>query len=134
MAEVPGESRSSGSAEARGTFRAKFSSPPTAMLTEAPRRPLTNLLALVGLLAVGGLPTFIITVVLLSIGVSLLASGVGVFAAGVMAAAGMFQMNDDPLKAILVGPPLAAAGVVSLGMLVGYFWLAVKVTRKVLAV
>ena len=95
---------------------------------------LTRPLALVGLLALGGLPTFVITIVLLSIGVSFVASGFGVFVAGLMAAAGVLQMDDDPIKAILVGPPLAGAGVLALVALVGYFWLAVKITRKVLAV
>ena len=66
-------------------------------------------------------------------GVSFIASGVGVFIAGVMAAAGVVQMDEHPIYAILVGPPLAAAGVIALAVLVGYFWLAVKVTRKVLA-
>ena len=42
-------------------------------------------------------------------------------------------MDDNPIYAILVGPPLAGAGVMALATLVGYFWLAVKVTRKVLA-
>ena len=102
------------------------------MTTAATAGTLTRPLALVGLLALGGLPTFVITVVLVSIGVSFLASGVGVFVAGVMAAAGVVQMDDNPIKAILVGPPLAGAGVVALAALFGYFWLAVKVVRKVL--
>ena len=104
------------------------------MTTYATTSPLTRPLALIGLLAIGGLPTFVITVVLGSIGVSFVASGLGVFVAGVMAAAGMFQMDDNPIMAILVGPPLVGMGVIALTALVGYFWLAWKVTRKVLAV
>jgi hypothetical protein len=103
------------------------------MSAEANARPLNNLLGVIGLLAVGGLPTFVIAIVLGSIGVSFIASGLAVFVAGVLAAAGVMPMDDDPIKAILVGPPLAGAGVIALVALVGYFWLAVKVTRKVLA-
>jgi hypothetical protein len=103
------------------------------MTSETTASTLTRPLALIGLLALGGLPTFVITIVLLSIGVSFVVSGVGVFVAGVMAAAGVLQMDDHPIKAILVGPPLAATGVIALAVLLGYFWLAVKITRKVLA-
>jgi hypothetical protein len=93
----------------------------------------TRLLAIIGLLAIGGLPTFVITIVLISVGVSFLASGLGVFVAGLMATADVLPMDDHPIKAILVGPPLAAMGLVALAALVGYFWLAVKVTRRVMA-
>ena len=103
------------------------------MTTETTASHLTRPLALVGLLAIGGLPTFVITIVLVSVGVSFIASGLGVFVAGIMAAAGVLQMDEDPIKAILVGPPLVLVGAVALAGLVGYFWLAVKVTRKVLA-
>ena len=104
-----------------------------AMFAEANARPLNNVLAVIGLLAIGGLPTFAIAIVLGSIGVSFIVSGLAVFVAGVLAAAGVLPIDDHPIKAILVGPPLAGAGVIALGALVGYFWLAVKVTRKVLA-
>jgi hypothetical protein len=104
------------------------------MTTETFASPFTRPLALIGLLAIGGLPTFIISIVLFSIGVSFLASGLGVFVAGVMATAGFFEMDDNPIMAILVGPPLVLVGTVALAALAGYFWLAVKVTRRVLAV
>jgi hypothetical protein len=55
------------------------------------------------------------------------------FAAGMMAAGGFVSMDENPIYAILVGPPLAGAGLMALALLVGYFWVAVKVTRKVLA-
>jgi hypothetical protein len=103
------------------------------MTSDTTGTPLTRPLALVGLLAIGGLPTFVIAIVLGSIGVSFVVSGFVVFVAGLMAAAGVLPMDDNPIYAILVGPPLAGAGVMALAALVGYFWLAVKVTRKVLA-
>ena len=103
------------------------------MTTYAAAGHMTRPLALIGLLVVGGLPTFVITIVLFSIGISFVASGLGVFVAGVMAVGGVLEMDDNPIKAILVGPPLVVMGVIALAALVGYFWLAWKVTRKVLA-
>jgi hypothetical protein len=116
-----------------GTLHSDVSSLIKAVTTGTTNSSPSRLLALVGLLALGGLPTFIIAVVLGSIGVSFVASGVAVFVAGMMAAGGFFSMDQHPIYAILVGPPLAGAGVMALALLVGYFWVAVKVTRKVLA-
>jgi hypothetical protein len=103
------------------------------MTAETSSSSVSRLFALIGLLALGGLPTFIITVVLGSVGVSFVASGVALFVAGMMAAGGFVSMDQHPIYAILVGPPLAAAGVMALAVLMGYFWLAVRVTRNVLA-
>lgn len=88
-------------------------------------------LAVIGLLTVGGFITFIVTIVLGSIGVSFLASGIGVFVAGVMGLTGNLQMDGPPVLAVVIGPPLAAAGMLTLAGLVGYFWVAIKVVRKV---
>jgi hypothetical protein len=46
----------------------------------------------------------------------------------------VFWVDDHPIKAVLVGPPLAGAGVIALAAQGGYFWLAVKVTRKAILV
>ena len=92
---------------------------------------LERLLAIIGLLTVGGFLTFLVTIVLGSIGVSLLASGIGVFAAGILGLTGNLQLNDPPLVAVIVGPPLAAAGMLALAGLFGYFWFAMKVVRRV---
>jgi hypothetical protein len=102
------------------------------MTTQAASISLTRPLALLGLIAVGGLPTFVITIVLGSIGFSFVVSGLAVFTAGLLAAAGVVQTDDPPIYAILVGPPLAGAGVIAFAMLVGYLWLAAKVVRRVL--
>ena len=88
-------------------------------------------LAIVGLLTIGGFITFIVTIVLASVGVSFLASGVGVFIAGLMGLTGNLQMDDPPIVAVVIGPPLAAAGVLALAGLFGYFWVAIKIVRKV---
>jgi hypothetical protein len=91
-----------------------------------------RLFAFFGLLAIGTFPTFLITVVLGSIGVSFMASGAAVFVAGVLGLAGVVQLNDPPIYAVIVGPPLAVVGAFALAGLIGYFWLASKVVRKVL--
>ena len=52
------------------------------MTTTSTARTLTRPLALVGLFALGGLPTFVITIVLALHRRQLLASGLGVFVAG----------------------------------------------------
>ena len=93
---------------------------------------LERALAVIGLLTVGGFITFIVTIVLGSIGVSLLASGIGVFAAGVLGLTGHLEMNDPPLVAVLIGPPLAAGGVTALAVLAGYFWVGAMLVRKLL--
>jgi hypothetical protein len=88
-------------------------------------------LAVIGLLTVGGFITFIVTIVLGSIGVSFLASGIGVFVAGVMGLTDNLQMDGPPVLAVVIGPPLAAAGMLALAGLFGYFWVAIKVVRRV---
>ena len=102
----------------------------TALQTSA-SSSLERSLAVIGLLTVGGFITFIVTIVLGSIGVSFLASGIGVFVAGVLGLTGNLPMDDPPILAVVIGPPLAAAGMLALAGLFGYFWVAIKVVRKV---
>ena len=102
----------------------------TALQTSA-SSSLERSLAVIGLLTVGGFITFIVTIVLGSIGVSFLASGIGVFVAGVMGLTGNLQMDGPPVLAVVIGPPLAAAGMLALAGLFGYFWVAIKVVRRV---
>ena len=65
-------------------------------------------LALTGLIAIGSIPTFIVIVVLGSIGVSFIAAGLAVFVAGIAASAdwlpGYVTMDVPPWVAILIGP------------------------------
>ena len=90
-------------------------------------------LAIIGLLTIGGFITFIVTIVLGSVGVSFLASGMGVFVAGVMGLTGNLQMDAPPIVAVVIGLPLAAAGMLALAGLFGYFWVAIRVVRRVIA-
>src|SRR5262245_50201394 len=92
-----------------------------------------RLLAFAGLLAIGGLPTFVITITLFAIAVSFIGSGIGVFVAGVLTLSGALppemQMRDSPVIAIVIGPILLGAGVTAAAALVFYFWLATKAVR-----
>jgi uncharacterized membrane protein len=93
-------------------------------------------LKIVGLLAIGSLPTFIIVVTLSAIGVSLSVSGVIVFVAGVAQAIGdlpsWVSMDCPAWVAIVGGPALTALGVVAVWGLVAYLKLLARITRRVL--
>jgi uncharacterized membrane protein len=94
-------------------------------------------LKIVGLLAVGSLPTFIIVVTLGAVGVSFSISGVIVFIAGIAKASGeapaWVTMDVPPWVAIvLVGPALTALGVATLWGLVAYVRFLARLARRVL--
>ena len=103
----------------------------------APKRPgVDRFLRVLGLVAVGSIPTLVIVVTLVAIGVSFLASGVAVFVAGVLGVAGHLpywvQMDVDPVLAIIAGPPLAIVGVAAIVALVWYVKFAARMVRTVL--
>ena len=93
-------------------------------------------LRVVGLIALGSLPTFIICVVLGSIGLSLSLSGVVVFVAGVAAYSGdlpgWVQMDAPPWVAVVLGPPLMLIGLLALAGLVVYVRFVARIVRRVL--
>ena len=94
-------------------------------------------LKIVGLLAVGSLPTLIIVVTLSSVGVSFAVSGVLVFIAGIVKAGGdapaWLTMDVPPWIAIVfVGPTLTALGMAALWGLVAYLKFLARVVRRVL--
>ncbi|MGE5242968.1 MAG: DUF1700 domain-containing protein [Betaproteobacteria bacterium] len=94
-------------------------------------------LKIVGLLALGSLPTLIIVVTLSSVGVSLAVSGVLVFIAGIVKASGeapaWLTMDVPPWVAIvLIGPALTALGVAALWGLVVYVRFLARLVRRVL--
>jgi len=93
-------------------------------------------LKIVGLLAVGSLPTLIIVVTLSAIGVSLSVSGVIVFVAGIAQTIGYLpswvNMNCPAWVAIVGGPALTALGVAAIGGLVAYLKLLARIVRRVL--
>ncbi len=92
-------------------------------------------LMLTGLLAIGSLPTFVIVVVLGSIGIAFIAAGVAVFAAGILASAGLFPNNVtvdvEPWVAVLIGPALSGVGVAALVGLVAYIRFTARLVRRV---
>ena len=94
-------------------------------------------LKIVGLLAVGSLPTLIIVVTLSSVGVSFAASGILVFIAGIVKASGeaptWLTMDVPPWVAMgFVGPALTALGVAALWGLVAYLKFLVHLVKRVL--
>jgi uncharacterized membrane protein len=93
-------------------------------------------LRVVGLVALGSLPTFIICVVLGSIGISLSLSGVVVFVAGIAAYTGdlpdWVQMDAPPWVAVVLGPPLTLIGLLALAGLVAYVRFVARVVLRVL--
>jgi uncharacterized membrane protein len=96
---------------------------------------LSRFLTLAGLVMVGGLPTFVVVIVLGTVGISFIASGIAVFLAGVIAPFGLpswVQMDIAPKWAVLIGPPLALGGAFSIAALVWYVRFAGRVIRRVL--
>jgi uncharacterized membrane protein len=93
-------------------------------------------LAIVGLLAIGSLPTFIIVVTLSAVGVSLSLSGPLVFVAGIAKSFGYLPwvMLDCPPWAaiVLIGPATTAVGVAALWGLAAYVRFLARITRRVL--
>ncbi|HUL74095.1 MAG TPA: DUF1700 domain-containing protein [Vicinamibacterales bacterium] len=92
-------------------------------------------LKLAGLIAVGSLPTFIVVVVLGSIGVSFTAAGIVVFLAGILAAFGALPnyvtMDTAPWVAVLIGPAVAILGALALVLLVWYVKFTARLVRRV---
>ena len=101
--------------------------------TPAPRAD--RWLRIVGLLALGSLPTFIIVVVLASVGVSLSASGIIVFVAGIVSATGdlppWVNMDVPSWVAMVLGPVVTGVGVLAIWGLIAYLKLLVRVVRRV---
>lgn len=92
-------------------------------------------LRVIGLLAAGSLPTFIIVVTLGAIGVSLSLSGPVVLLAGIAKSGGYapswVTMDCAPWVAMMLGPALTAAGVLSFWGLVVYVKFLARLVRRV---
>lgn len=94
-------------------------------------------LKIVGLLALGSLPTFIIVVTLSAVGLSLSVSGLVVFVAGVAKAFGYlptWQLDCPAWVAIVLGPVTTAIGIASVWGLAVYLKLLTRLVRRVLPV
>ncbi len=92
-------------------------------------------LKIVGLLAVGSLPTFIIVVTLSAVGVSLSVSGPLVFVAGIGKTFGYLpwvMLDCPPWVAIILGPVTTGLGLAALWGLVAYLKLLARLVRRVL--
>ncbi len=94
-------------------------------------------LKIVGLLALGSLPTFIVVVTLSSVGASFAVSGVIVVIAGIVKTSGQapawLTMDVPPWVAIgFVAPGLTTLGLMALWGLVAYLKFLARVVRRVL--
>jgi uncharacterized membrane protein len=93
-------------------------------------------LRIVGLLAIGSLPTLIIVVTLGAVGVSLSASGIIVFVAGIAQAVGdlppWITMDCPSWVAIALGPAVTLLGIAAIWGLVAYLKLLTRLVRRVL--
>jgi uncharacterized membrane protein len=93
-------------------------------------------LRMMGLLAAGSLPTFIIVVTLCTVGLTLSISGPVVFVAGLAKAGGHLPpwvlVDCPPWVAIALGPVVTALGVASLWGLVAYVKLLARIVRRAL--
>jgi uncharacterized membrane protein len=102
-----------------------------------PRKPRSwRWLRIVGLIGLGSIPTFIICVVLGSIGLSFSLSGIAVFVAGVAAYTGdlpyWVEMDAPPWVALAIGPPLTLLGLLAFVGLVAYVRFVARLVRQVL--
>ena len=92
-------------------------------------------LTVIGLLAVASLPSFIVSVVLLAVGIACGAAGVGVFGAGVAELARPGTVPDltvSPWLCLVIGPLLAAVGIAALIVLYLYLRFLTRLTLQTL--
>lgn len=92
-------------------------------------------LKILGLLAIGSLPTFIIVVTLGTIGLAFTASGIAVFIAGVADSFGALPTwvtNDlPPALAIVTGVALTVLGLLACWGTIGYLKFVVRLVRRI---
>ena len=92
-------------------------------------------LTVIGLVTVASLPSFIVSVVLLAVGVACTAAGVGVFGAGVAELARPGTVPDltvSPWLCLVIGPLLAAVGAAALVALYLYLRFLTRLTLQTL--
>lgn len=104
-----------------------------------PRQPgsswFSRMATLFGLVVMGSLPTFILTILLGSIGLSFTLAGILVFVAGCTTAIGLglppgVHLEGPPWLAIVIGPPMFALGLVCSWALYRYLKWVVWAIRK----
>ena len=96
----------------------------------------SRFLRIAALVVIGSIPTLVIVVVLSTVGVSFIASGLAVLTAGIVGAVGelptWLTMDVPPVFAILLGPVMAAVGVLAIVGLVFYIKFVAFTVRAVL--
>lgn len=92
-------------------------------------------LTIVGLLTVASLPSFVVSVVLLAVGLAFGAAGIGVFGAGVAELVRPGTVPDltvSPWLCLVIGPALAVVGVAALVALYLYLRFLTRLTLQTL--
>lgn len=102
----------------------------------APAQPRSDRwLKILGLLAIGSLPTFVIVVVLGTIGLSFIVTGIALFVAGIADSAGVLptwvSSDVQPWVAIVAGVAMTILGFLSSWGMVAYLRLVVRVVKRV---
>lgn len=96
---------------------------------------LRRFFTLLGIIAIGSVPTFVVVVVLGSIGITFIAAGFVIFFAGIFASTGWLPNNVSldvpPWVAVLIGPAMSLVGVAALVGLVAYVRFTARLVRKV---
>jgi uncharacterized membrane protein len=91
---------------------------------------------ILGLIAIGGIPSIVIVAVLGSIGISFVASGVAVFVVGLLEATHVhlpgISMQVPPIFAIVGGPVMFVLGITAVAGLVAYVRFIFRTIRRVL--
>lgn len=102
----------------------------------APKAPRSDRwLRIIGLLAIGSIPTLVIVVTLGAIGISFTLSGIAVFVAGLMASAGSLPywmtMDVEPWVAIVLSVVMFLVGLLCSWGTIAYLRFVVRVVRRV---
>jgi uncharacterized membrane protein len=99
-----------------------------------PSKTAERVFALLAIVALGGLPTFLITIISLSIGTAFLTTGLVMLVAGVAESVGppiALQMpRESPLVALGVGVALSSTGTAAFVGLAAYYWLIARTVRR----
>jgi uncharacterized membrane protein len=119
-------------AQAYGNTPALSSSAPPAWWAWA------SVLATVGLVTFGGIPTLLVTTTVGVLGIGFIVTGLGLFTAGLASLGGLLPagvgIGGSPVGAVIVGPVFVAVGTLAFAALIGHWWLARTAVQRLLPV
>jgi uncharacterized membrane protein len=113
-----------------------YGQPANRVLPPSRRSVWVPTLAVAGLFAVGGLPTFVVTIVLGTVGATFVLTGLALLMAGLATLSGLIPpgtgIQDSPLGAVIVGPVFMIVGALSIALLGWLLWVATRTVRRLL--